>query len=262
MPSPLPACSSVLAREATASGHHPPPTRVRPAHGSVVWRAEGMRDGVMAGWRSVGEELQGLPPTQDITAVTMEQIIAIRGSQATPVTDITLSGITFRGAAKTMLSPHESTTSGADWAAPRRAAVAIEGAIRVQVENCAFETLGGSAVLWSNFVRASTVRNCSFSWLGGNAVLAMGTDQFGDATDGEHPFNNTVDACFARELGVFAKHSGFYAEFVAGAVDLRRNIAFVSKWIPINCFSPECKLLHAPLLFWPTERAQSSDCTK
>ena len=41
--------------------------------------------------------------------------------------DITIKGITFRGAAKTMLSPHESTNSGADWAAPRRAAVAIEG---------------------------------------------------------------------------------------------------------------------------------------
>ena len=53
---------------------------------------------------------------------------------------------------------------------------------------CAFETLGGSAVLWSNYVRSSRVSNCSFAWLGGNAVLAMGTDQFGDATDGEHPW--------------------------------------------------------------------------
>lgn len=57
----------------------------------------------------------------------------------------------------------------------------------MDVAGCAFETLGGSAVLWSNYVRSSRVSNCSFAWLGGNAVLAMGTDQFGDATDGEHP---------------------------------------------------------------------------
>ena len=165
-------------------------------------------------------------PTTGLIAVTMEQIISVRGTQADPVRDITIEGITFRGAAKTMMSPHESTNSGADWAAPRRAAVAIEGAEGVRVSGCAFETLGGSAVLWSNFIRRSEVSNSSFAWLGGNAVLAMGTDQFGDATDGEHPYNNTVSNCFAREIGVFAKHSGFYAEFVAGAVNLKKNIAF------------------------------------
>jgi hypothetical protein len=39
-------------------------------------------------------------------------------------------------------------------------------------------------------------------------------------------YNNTVAECYAREIGVFAKHSGLYAEFVAGAVNLVKNIAF------------------------------------
>ena len=80
--------------------------------------------------------------------------------------------------------------------------------------------------MWSNYVRASTVRNSTFEWLGGNGVLAMGTDKMGDATDGNHPFNNTIDTCCFREVGVFAKHSGAYAEFVAGRVTLSNNIAY------------------------------------
>jgi len=65
--------------------------------------------------------------------------------------------------------------------------------------------------------RNSSVQNSSFEWLGGTGVLAMGTDQEGDATDGENPYGNLIAGCYFRELGVYAKHSGAYAEFVAGA---------------------------------------------
>jgi hypothetical protein len=39
----------------------------------------------------------------------------------------------------------------------------------------------------------------------------------GNATSGDYPLNNTIDQCIFREIGVYAKHSGAYAEFVAGA---------------------------------------------
>jgi hypothetical protein len=162
----------------------------------------------------------------DVVMVTDESIIDIRGTQAAPVRDITIQGMTFTGAAKTFLAPHQATTNGADWAAPRRAAVKIEGAHSVVIQQCAFDTLGGSAVLWSDYVRNSSVLNSTFQWLGENGVLAFGTDQFGDVTKGDVPMNNTVESCLFREIGVFAKHSGFYAEFVAGAVRLSNNIAF------------------------------------
>ena len=55
-------------------------------------------------------------------------------------------------------------------------------------------------------------------------MLAMGTDDYGNATDGEHPLNNTIHRCMFREVGVFAKHSGAYAEFVAGAVTITDSI--------------------------------------
>ena len=161
-----------------------------------------------------------------VTAATMEEIIRIRGSQNTPVRDVTITGIAFTAAAKSFMSPHESTNSGADWAAPRRAAVAIEGAVNVTVDRCTFDHLGGNAVLWSNYVRNSSVRNSTFEWLGASGVLAMGTDQMGDATDGEHPHGNVIADSFFRELGVYAKHSGAYAEFVAGAVTISGCIAF------------------------------------
>ena len=165
-----------------------------------------------------------LPST--VVAVTEESIISITGTQAAPVHDITIQGITFAGAAKTFLAPHQASTNGADWTAPRRGALTIEGAHSVVVQQCQFDTLGGNGVLWSDWVRNSSVLNSTFQWLGENGVLAFGTDQFGDATDGEYPMNNTVHGCLFREVGVYAKHSGAYAEFVAGEVTLANNIMF------------------------------------
>ena len=165
-----------------------------------------------------------IPPT--VVLVTDESIIEVVGTQAAPVSDITIQGITFTGAAKTFLAPHQASTNGADWAAPRRAAVKIEGAHSISIQQCTFDTLGGNAVLWSDYVRNSSVLNSTFQWLGENGVLAFGTDQFGDVTSGEYPVNNTVEECLFREIGVYGKHSGAYAEFVAGAVKLANNIAF------------------------------------
>ena len=128
--------------------------------------------------------------------------------------------------AKTFLGPHVSTTNGADWAAPRSAALVLDGVDGATIEGCGFDTLGGSAVLWSGFVRNVTVANSTFSWIGGNGVLAIGDDDWGDCTDGEHPLNNTIDSCVFHELGVYAKHSAAYAEFVAGAVKITNSIIF------------------------------------
>jgi hypothetical protein len=58
-------------------------------------------------------------------------------------------GITFRGAAKTFLGPHISTTNGADWAVPRSAALELSGVSGALIDDCKFDNLGGSAVLWS-----------------------------------------------------------------------------------------------------------------
>jgi len=54
----------------------------------------------------------------------------------------------------------------------------------------------------------------------------MGDDDWGDATDGEHPAGNAITGCLFREIGVFAKHSAAYAEFVAGAVTISDSIIF------------------------------------
>ena len=115
-----------------------------------------------------GERLLFWPNASDplpdqLVDPTMEEIVRIRGTQARPVHGVTILGITFRSraatfraAAKPFLSPHESTNSGADWAAPRRAAVAVEGAVNVSISACTFDHLGGNAVLWSNYVRHGT----------------------------------------------------------------------------------------------------------
>jgi hypothetical protein len=115
---------------------------------------------------------------------------------------------------------------GADWATPRSAALEFSGVEGATVTQCNFSTLGGSAILWSGYVRNSTVANSSFSWLGGTGVLAVGDDDWGDATAGDYPLHNSIDGCLFYEIGVYAKHSAAYAEFVAGAVTITRSIIF------------------------------------
>ncbi len=166
------------------------------------------------------------PPPDVLVAVTTPTLLRFKGNQDRPVHDITIKGITFRGASKTFLGPHVSTTNGADWAVPRSAAVEFEGVQHVVVTNCTFDTLGGSAVLWSGYVRNVQILSSEFRWLGGNGVLAIGDDDWGNATSGDYPVNNTVDQCVFREIGVYAKHSAAYAEFVAGAANITRNIIF------------------------------------
>ena len=166
------------------------------------------------------------PPPTSVLAVTATTVLRFAGSQAQPVRNVRLAGLTFRGAAKTFIGPHVSTTNGADWAVPRSAALEFTGVINVTVDRCRFDTLGGSAVLWSGFVRDTTVRNSTFRWLGGNGILAIGDDDWGNATGGDYPVNNTIDSCLFREIGVYAKHSAAYAEFVAGAVKIVNTIIF------------------------------------
>ena len=168
----------------------------------------------------------GAAPPKAVLAVTAETLLRFVGSQQRPVRDIRLEGLTFRGAAKTFLGPHVSTTNGADWAVPRSGAVVLEGVEGAKIERCVFDTLGGTAVLWSGYVRDATVSNSTFSWLGGNGVLAIGDDDWGNATAGDYPLNNTIVGCLFREIGVFAKHSAAYAEFVAGAVTIKSSIIF------------------------------------
>jgi hypothetical protein len=170
-------------------------------------------------------EIASQPP-EAVVAVTTETLLRFAGSQRAPVRGITLSGLTFRGATKTFLGPHISTTNGADWAVPRSAAVEFAGVEGITVDRCNFDTLGGSAVLLSGYVRNATISNSEFSWLGGNGVLAIGDDDMGDATSGDYPLNTTIDRCVFRELGVYAKHSAAYAEFVAGAAAITHSIIF------------------------------------
>jgi hypothetical protein len=50
-------------------------------------------------------------PPDTVVAVVAESLLRFEGSQAQPVRDITIRGVTIRGAAKTFLGPHISTTN-------------------------------------------------------------------------------------------------------------------------------------------------------
>ena len=96
-------------------------------------------------------------PPKVMLAVTAPTLLRFEGSQENRVRNVTIRGVTFRGAAKTFLGPHVSTTNGADWSVPRSAALEFEGVDGATVDSCRFQTLGGSAVLWSGYVRNATV---------------------------------------------------------------------------------------------------------
>lgn len=149
-------------------------------------------------------DTSGTPPPTSTTFVATQhkELIGIRGSQGTPVKDITIRGIGFRDAARTFMEPW-APPSGGDWALYRGAAVFVEGAEDIVIEQNVFKRVDGNAVLLSGYTRDVVIDSNEFTYLGDSAMAAWGrTTEDGDGTGGEQPRRTTVSNNYAHELGI------------------------------------------------------------
>ena len=177
--------------------------------------------------RTVTENSAQAPSTSGFAGVGLEQLITVtgggsaKGETAPHATDITIRGFKLTGAALTTLVPHGlPSDGGGDWAIARRAAVHLSGVERVTVEGCLFERLDGNGVMISGYSRNTTIASNEFHLIGENGVVSWGytadfedakrvvpipATQGPDATDGNHPQGNRIEANFFHEIGHFQK---------------------------------------------------------
>ena len=141
-----------------------------------------------------GEDIR----TAEVEVPALETLLKVEGTPDRPVTDVTVSGITFRHA--TWLRPsmmghaplqagmymieaykirpqisrphgdHKLDNQG--WVGRPAAAVAVNGATGVVFEHCSFEHCASTALDCHTFISGGAVRRCTFSDIGGTAILA------------------------------------------------------------------------------------------
>ena len=161
---------------------------------------------------------------EDWVATKTKVLFNISGSQAAPVTGVSIRGLTLRDARDTYLDPH-GMPSGGDWALQRSAAIYLTGTELCTVDNNLLTRLDGNGVFLSAYNRNATISNNEVSWHGDTAFAAWGntghcltescneTVPFPvgpDGRGGDQPRFTTVRGNLVREIGIWQKQSSMW----------------------------------------------------
>jgi len=107
---------------------------------------------------------------------------------------------------------------------PRDAAVVVEGAQRVVIDNCAFEQLGGGGVHISQRSRLIDVSSSSFSSLGQSGVVISGNSS-------TQPTQITVRNNTMEHIGqILASAAGVFAATTSFTAITDNDIRYTSRW--------------------------------
>ncbi len=100
-------------------------------------------------------------------------LFEFKGSETSPVRNITIEGPTFTQTLRTFMQNKEPLLRS-DWTIYRGGAVLFEGAINCSLKNCTLNNLGGNAVFFNNFNRSCEVSGCLISEIGTSAICFVG----------------------------------------------------------------------------------------
>ncbi|OIQ89101.1 hypothetical protein GALL_290060 [mine drainage metagenome] len=172
-----------------------------------------------------------------IEATRLPCLVEFRGDDKHPVRHVTLKGLTFRQASRTMMETREPLLRS-DWRIFRGGAVFFNGSEDCSLSNCFLDQLGGNAIFVSDYNRRVTIRACHIDKAGANGVCFVGDPKAvrnplfnyhqstplkdidrtpGPKTD-NYPADCLVDDCLIHETGRVEKQT-------AGVeIDLARSI--------------------------------------
>lgn len=111
--------------------------------------------------------------TAVLERTVVNDIISIKGEEANPVKNVTISGIIFTGANRTFMLKEEPLLR-TDWTIHRGGAILTEGAENITISNCVFTSLGGNAVFVSKYNRNINCEQNHVYNIGGNAFAFIG----------------------------------------------------------------------------------------
>jgi len=114
--------------------------------------------------------------TATVEATRLRSLVEFRGSESKPVRFVTLRGLTFRQAARTVMETKEPLMRS-DWAIYRGGAIFFEGAEDCVLEDCFLDQVGGNALFINNYNRRVVVRGCRIAKAGGSGICFVGDPQ-------------------------------------------------------------------------------------
>jgi hypothetical protein len=111
-----------------------------------------------------------------VEATRLRSLVEFRGSAGNPVRFVTLRGLTFRMAARTVMDTKEPLLR-TDWAIYRGGAIFFEGTEDCSVEESFIDQVGGNAVFVNDYNRRVAVRGCQIAKAGASGVCFVGDQQ-------------------------------------------------------------------------------------
>ncbi|HEY3863274.1 MAG TPA: right-handed parallel beta-helix repeat-containing protein [Verrucomicrobiae bacterium] len=108
-----------------------------------------------------------------VEATVLRGLVEFRGSEEKPVRFVTLRGLAFRQAARTVMETKEPLLRS-DWRIFRGGAILFNGAEDCALEHCLIDQAGGNAVFVNNYNRRVAVRACHVAKAGASGVCFVG----------------------------------------------------------------------------------------
>ncbi|MCK0190908.1 PDZ domain-containing protein [Arenibacter sp. F20364] len=123
-------------------------------------------------WPTLGTDITNVL----VEGVQQKHLLEVVGSEEDPVRDINISGIRFEHAKRTFIEDYEPLLRS-DWTIYRGAALFMEGAQKVNIQNCEFTNLGGNAILVSNFNREVRIVDNHIHECGASGISFVGSPE-------------------------------------------------------------------------------------
>ena len=111
--------------------------------------------------------------TATVEATRLRSLVEFRGSETQPVKFVTLRGLAFRQAARTVMDTKEPLVRS-DWAIYRGGAIFFNGAEDCALEDSFIDQVGGNAIFVNNYNRRVTVRGCQIAKAGASGICFVG----------------------------------------------------------------------------------------
>jgi hypothetical protein len=152
-------------------------------------------------------------------------LLAVAGAPGAPVANVSLRGLRLARSASTMLAPH-GVPGGGDLAAHARGALTLGEAEGVTVAGCAFEDIGGSAVVVAGHAAGVQVVDSAVYGAGAHGVLVLGSSALVDATGWALPRGVRVAGNAVRDAGRENKFAAPVAVALAPRALVEGNVVY------------------------------------
>ena len=142
----------------------------------------------------------GDKPPAELVAPVVQQLFVVEGSQAAPVNNVRITGITFRHAAPTFMAD-QAVGSGGDYAVFLGGTVHLNGTTNCLVDHNLFDGVGGNAVWLTDYNRHASISGNEMRHIGENGVGMRGSTEWVDGRGGNQPRFNSIDGNLIHHLG-------------------------------------------------------------